>query len=73
MSTFALAVCVISLISIVGVYALGRYVQARRRERARNAWLDRHSARAVEEARRSVNFFPWIEADRAAARGGSHE
>jgi len=55
MSTIALAVC---LVNIVGLWGLGKHVQAKRSERARNAWLDRQAARAVEEARKSIAYLP---------------
>ena len=61
MSTIALAVC---MISIVGLWGLGKYVQVRRSERARNAWMDRQAARAVEEARAGA----WTTSPRQAAQ-----
>jgi len=61
MSTLALA---IGVVNIVGLWGLGKYIQAKRSERARNAWLDRQAARAVEEARRGADYLP--RASRAA-------
>jgi len=55
MSTIALAV---GVVSIVGLWGLGKYIQAKRGERARNDWMDRKAARAVEEARRGADYFP---------------
>ena len=55
MSTIALA---IGVVNIVGLWGLGKYIQAKRSERARNDWLDRRAARAVEEARRGADYFP---------------